>query len=98
MLLEEGRYEFTGVGRVAGILNAATNTGIILRVSGERSPAGLSTNASWTPLRYEFDVHGIANTELVAEFRGAQGTGSFDANEFKLTRKGKPSETTSQAQ
>ena len=93
VLLEEGRYEFSGVGRVTGILNAATNTGILLRVSGERSPKGMSTNASWTLLRYEFDLHGIANTELVAEFRGAQGAGSFDAGEFKLTRKGKPSPT-----
>ncbi|MEY2407819.1 MAG: spore coat protein [Verrucomicrobiota bacterium] len=89
VLLDEGHYEFAGLGRAVEILQSATNTGVILRVSGERSPAGLSTNAQWTPLRYEFDVHGIANTELVAEFRGAQGTGSFDVGEFKLFRRDK---------
>jgi hypothetical protein len=31
----------------------------------------------------------------VAEFRGAQGTGSFDLGEFKLIWKGTPSETRS---
>ncbi len=93
VLLGEGHYEFTAIARAVGTLNTATNTGVILRVSGERSPAGLSTNANWTPLRYEFDVHGIANTELVAEFRGAQGTGSFDLVGFKLRRKGEPSGT-----
>ena len=88
VLLDEGRYEFSGLGRVAEIIHGATNTGVLLRVSGERSPAGLSTNTNWTLLRYEFDVHGIANTELVAEFRGAKGTGTFDIGAFKLTRKG----------
>ena len=87
VLLEEGHYVFKGSGRATGISNAATNTGVILRVSGERSPAGLCTSSSWKPLSYEFDVHGIVNTELVAEFRGAQGFGSFDATDFKLLRK-----------
>ena len=93
VLLAEGHYEFKGVGRATGILHSATNTGVMLRVSGERSPKGLSTNENWSPLRYEFDVHGIANTELVAEFRGAHGSGAFDIERFKLVRKGKVSET-----
>jgi hypothetical protein len=90
VLLEEGRYEFSGRGRAAGLVPAGTNAGVILRASGERSLMGLSTNATWTPLRYEFNVHGIANTELVAEFRGVDGTGFFDANAFRLVRKGQP--------
>ena len=90
MLLEDGHYEFSGVGRATGIVHSATNTGVILRVSGERSAEGLYTSEEWTPLRYEFDVRGIANTELVAEFRGAQGVGSFDTAAFKLIRKTKP--------
>jgi hypothetical protein len=89
VLLEAGHYEFKGIGRAVGIINSATNTGVILRISGERSPRGLSTNADWTPLRYEFEVHGIANVELIAEFRGAQGSGSFDTSAFQLIRKGK---------
>ena len=78
--------------RIGEILRREGN-GVMLRVSGERSPKGLSTNENWSPLRYEFDVHGIANTELVAEFRGDQGSGAFDIERFKLVRKGKVSET-----
>jgi hypothetical protein len=87
VLLAEGHYEFRGFGRATGLFHSATNTGVMLRVSGERSPQGLSTNEDWTPLRYEFDVHGIANTELVAEFRGPQGSGAFDVGAFRLIRK-----------
>ncbi len=96
VLLDEGRYAFSGVGRTAGLPHSATatNTGVLLRVSGERSlsPKGLCTSEEWTPLRYEFDVHGLANIELVAEFRGTQGTGAFDMAAFKLVRKGNPAE------
>ncbi|HWN94427.1 MAG TPA: CotH kinase family protein [Methylomirabilota bacterium] len=90
VLLEKGHYELSAVARAEGINHSATNTGVILRVSGERSTKGLSTNASWTPLRYEFDVHGIANAELICEFRGAQGSGYFETSTLKLTRKGPP--------
>jgi len=90
VLLDDGHYIFKGIGRAVGTVNTATNTGVMLRVSGERSPKGLTTNENWSPLRYEFDVHGIVNTELVAEFRGEEGAGAFDANAFKLVRKGKP--------
>ena len=95
VLLEDGHYEFTGLGRATGIINTATNSGVILRISGERSPKGLSTNAAWTFLRYEFDIHGIANTELIAEFRSTQGTASFDLSMFRLIRKGTSPATTS---
>ncbi len=90
VLLEKGHYELSGMARVDGIDHSATNTGAIVRVSGERSTKGLSTNTSWTLLRYEFDVLGIANTELICEFRGAQGSGYFDASTLKLTRMGPP--------
>ena len=92
VLLEEGHYEFRGFGRATGVSASATNTGVILRVSGERSPKGLCTNENWTGLRYEFDVQGIVSTELVAEFRGAQGAGAFDTAALRLVKKGAASE------
>jgi spore coat protein H len=88
VLLKEGHYEVTGLGRAMGIDASGTNTGVILRVSGERSNKGLSTNETWTPLRYEFDVYGIANTEIVCEFRGTQGSGAFDVSSLKLALNG----------
>jgi hypothetical protein len=88
VLLEQGHYEFSGMARATGLNHSTTNTGVILRASGERSIAGLSTNESWTLLRYEFDVFGREDKEIICEFRGAQGMGSFDLNTLKLARKG----------
>jgi hypothetical protein len=88
VLLEQGHYELSGMARALGLDPSATNTGVILRISGERSTQGLSTNENWTLLRYEFDVLGIQNTELICEFRGAQGSGQFDVSTLKLTRQG----------
>ena len=90
ILLQPGHYEFTGLARAVDVDRSTTNSGVILRISGERSLRGLTTNDNWTPLRYEFDVHGIMNAELVCEFRGAQGAGVFDLNSLKLARKGPP--------
>ena len=90
VLLQPGHYEFSGMGRALDTDRSATNTGIILRISGERSLRGLTTNDNWTPLRYEFDVHGVENKELVCEFRGAQGGGVFDISTLKLARQGPP--------
>jgi hypothetical protein len=88
VLLEPGHYELSGMARVEGIDRSATNAGVILRVSGERSIQGISKSESWTPLRYPFDVVGTESTELICEFRGAQGNGYFDASTLKLARKG----------
>jgi hypothetical protein len=88
VLLEGGKYEFSGLARAVGVPDGATNSGVILRVSGERDPTGLTPGSDWTPLRYEFDVPGLINAELVCEFRGAEGTGMFDTSSLKLQRKG----------
>jgi hypothetical protein len=88
VLLEPGHYEFTGLARVTGIAPeaAGTNSGVILRISGERSLKGLSVPATWTRLSYEFEVQGTMNTELVCEFRGSAGSGAFDAKSLRLRR------------
>src|SRR5262249_27602438 len=65
VLLGPGNYEFSGRGRSIelGDTVTATNTGVLLRVSGERTPKGLSTVENWTPLRYEFQIQGIETVE-----------------------------------
>lgn len=88
VLLEPGHYVMTGMAKAVGVSQTATNTGVIMRISGSRSLRGLTTNGNWTPLRYEFDVDGISNKELVCEFRGEEGSGVFDLNTLKLARKG----------
>lgn len=90
VLLEAGQYELSGMGRVVGLPAGATNSGVIVRVSGERDSTGLSTNAAWTPLSYDFEVPGLVNADLVCEFRGPEGTGTFDVSSLKLRRKGQP--------
>ena len=59
-------------------LSAGTNTGVILRVSGERSTKGLSLPASWAALSYPFEIPDVMKAELVCEFRGSEGAGKFD--------------------
>ena len=88
LLLEDGHYEFTGRARTEGFdaADAADTDGVILRISGEKFPKS-SASPEWTALRYEFDVHGIEDVELVCEFRGAQGLGSFDPGSMRLVRK-----------
>jgi hypothetical protein len=78
LLLESGRYEFTGRARTDGLdaTRAAETDGVILRVSGEKFPKG-DVSLQWTTLRYEFEVRGIEDVELVCEYRGTRGAGFF---------------------
>ena len=88
LLLEDGHYEFTGRARTEGLdaADAADTDGVILRISGEKFPKS-SVSPEWTALHYEFEVHGIEDVELVCEFRGAKGMGSFDPGSMRLVRK-----------
>lgn len=93
VFLGEGHYEFTGRARTQGLsaADAKGTNGVILRVSGERETKGITISDEWTTLRYEFDVRGVQDEELVCEFRGAApGTGSFEAASLRLVRKGPP--------
>ena len=86
VLLESGHYKLSGLGRVEGLPAGATNSGVILRVSGEREATGMSTNTVWFPLQYEFDVSGLLDVELITEFRGPAGAGLFDLSTLTLRR------------
>lgn len=98
VLLETGRYEFSGLAKVENLpANAPGTNGVLLRISGERSIDGITTATNWSPLRYEFNVHGIEDVELIGEYRGPAGSGLFDPSTFRLVRKGPPSEHDEQA-
>jgi spore coat protein H len=87
VLLEAGTYELCGDARVQGLTDTKGTNGVILRASGERSVEGISTNSEWKNFRYEFDVRGIEDVELVCEYRGGSGLGEFNVNTLKLVRK-----------
>lgn len=92
LLLGAGHYEFTGRAQTVGVApaGAKSTNGVILRVSGERSTKGITISDDWKDLIYAFDVRGIEDVELVCEFRGARGSGHFDATSLRLARKGPP--------
>ena len=87
VLLDQGRYVLTARARTVGFDEAsATGTnGLILRKSGDKLSAG-SISPKWTALRYEFEVSGVEDVELVCEFRGSQGSGQFDPTSMRLVR------------
>ncbi len=84
--LPPGHYELTGSGKVTGLAPGVPGTGILLRVSGERSVEGLLTATGWSPVRYEFTTEAPGSFELICEYRGAEGFGSFDLSSLKLRR------------
>ena len=90
LFLDQGHYEFTGLARTEGLTaaDAKGTNGVILRISGERSIKGIAITDEWKTLRYEFEVRGIEDVELVCEFRGARGSGFFDAGSLRLLRPG----------
>ena len=90
MLLDAGHYEFSSRARTLGLAKNATNSGVFLRISGDRSSSGLLINPDWKLLRYDFDIGAQMSVELVCEFRGANATGMFDASAIKLRRTESP--------
>lgn len=85
--LPPGHYELTGLAKVSGLPPNIPGTGVLLRISGERSIEGISQATSWSPLRYEFATEVAGSFELICEFRGPQGVGSFDVASLKLQRR-----------
>lgn len=85
VLLTQGRYEFSGLGRTTEIASSPTN-GVILRLSGDLEFPGMTNSTSWVEMRHEFEVAGETEEELVCEFRGTEGAGLFDLSSLKLRR------------
>ena len=90
VLLEAGKYELSGRVRTRGIAAAEANegpTGVMLRVSGETSTDGIVVSDEWKEVRYAFEVKGVEDIELVAEFRGpVAAMAEFDVRSMKLRR------------
>jgi spore coat protein CotH len=85
VLLDRGRYEFSGMARTMDLPANATN-GVILRLSGDLDFTGVTNSTAWVTLRHEFEVAGETEEELVCEFRGAEGAGLFDMSSLQLRR------------
>jgi len=88
VLLDEGHYEFSGLARTRGDVDPRRSaSGVMLRISGETRTEGMGTADDWNTFRYDFDVRGRENVELVCEFRGPPGgVGEFDAASMRLMR------------
>jgi hypothetical protein len=86
-LLEDGRYVLTVRARTEGFdaASATGTNGLILRKSGDKNSPG-TVSSKWTTLRFEFQIGGIEDVELICEFRGNQGSGLFDPASIRLMR------------
>ena len=42
---------------------------------------------AWTTMTYDFSNQGIADQEIVCEFRGTQGAAIFDTDSLRVLRK-----------
>ena len=91
-LLEDGHYQFTGRLKVESLepIPGDLRSGVTLRLSGDKPRAKVPRDADWTTLTHVFDIRGIVNTELVCDFRAANGEAIFDVDSLKLTRTGPP--------
>ncbi|MBM3835249.1 MAG: hypothetical protein FJ403_18640 [Verrucomicrobia bacterium] len=85
--LTPGSYELAGLAKVSGLPAGIPRTGVLVRISGERSIEGISTATKWTPVRYEFATEAAGSFELICEYRGPEGAGSFDLSSLKLQRR-----------
>ena len=88
LTLAPGQYEFSGNGKLESQDAPAGGgvTGVLLRISGERSVAGIFSGRDWKKLTYQFEIQGDEQVELICEFRG-QGTGVFDLDSLRLRQK-----------
>jgi spore coat protein H len=90
--LPEGRYRLEARAKVQDLVASPNErgTGLGVRLSGttrqNRPQNELQGTTGWTTVQFEFALQSTAEVELVAEMRGAKGTGFFDAKGFRLSR------------
>jgi spore coat protein H len=89
VLLDQGDYQFVGKIRTQDLQfdQRVTRGGATLRLSGERLSTMLTNAVQWTDFAYDFTVPGLADLELVCEFRGSSGRAWFDLNSLKIIRR-----------
>lgn len=87
--LEEGEYQFVGKIRTQDLQfnRNITRGGVTLRTSGDRNPRMLTNAVQWTTFTYDLTVSGLADVELVCEFRASAGRAWFDTDSLRLIRK-----------
>jgi len=89
VLLEDGMYQLTGRVKTENLsTNTTSRGGVSIRISGDREPKMLASAPDWTTLRYDFEVSGMLDMELVCELRASKGSAQFDPGSLKLIRKG----------
>lgn len=89
LLLEEGKYQFSGRIRTSGVKPIAgeANTGAELRISSGPIPPGLAGTSDWRDFTYQFSVRENAlEVEFVCELRAAAGEAWFDAETLRIVR------------
>ena len=87
--LGEGDYRLEGKVKLVNPewgLVATNRPGVTIRVSGERL-ANMVTNApNWRTISYDFPVHGLADLEVVCEFRATRGEAIFDVESLRVIK------------
>ncbi|MDB6039216.1 MAG: cotH 3, partial [Verrucomicrobiales bacterium] len=88
-MLDSGKYEFQARIKTAGVvLNPSDpRAGAGLRVSRHREGQKNAGDKSWTPVKFDFEVHEPSDIELVCELRANQGDVWFDVSSLNLKRK-----------
>lgn len=86
--LPAGSYRFEGRARTLDLVSTpnARAEGLGLRISGSTRKNQLKGTTDWQLLTFEFSVEEDSEVELVAEIRGAKGTGWFDPSSFRVSK------------
>jgi len=87
--LGEGEYRLEGKVKLVNPEFGLTTTnkpGATLRVSGERLATMVTNAPNWKTISYKFPVHGLADLEVVCEFRAFKGEAIFDADSLRVVK------------
>jgi hypothetical protein len=88
--LDDGEYQLIGKVKLQNAewgLTFTNKPGAALRISGERSATMVTNAPDWKTMTYNFPVHGLADLEVVCEFRAMKGEAIFDAQSLRVVRK-----------
>ncbi|MCI0534624.1 MAG: CotH kinase family protein [Verrucomicrobiales bacterium] len=89
VLLEAGRYRFSGRARLAGVIprTGAPRSGVFLRVAHGPRQEGLSGDTDWESVQHEFSIQeNQREIVLVCELYALEGEVLFDKDSLQLER------------
>lgn len=86
--LEPGRYRFRGKVKAHGLMPPdSPNVGVVLRISGMRTPFQITEDTDWRAIAFDFDVLPPSDdVDLVCEFSTVLGEVWFDLSSLQLVR------------